>query len=112
MEFIAPIVTIEALGDWSFTKYVQGHRKEPMYKLIGYFFYIALLELFQKAIEFKGLGWANSAWDGWSNLVTGLMAIFIIGERPCMRELFGMMLISVGLFFLGTTGTANYNRGA
>jgi multidrug transporter EmrE-like cation transporter len=111
MEFILPVVGIEAIGDWSFTKFVQGHRKQPLFRIIGYVCYIAVLELFQKAIEFKGLSWANTAWDGWSNIATGAVAVLIFGERPSAHEWIGIILISLGIFFLGREGIASYGDG-
>jgi multidrug transporter EmrE-like cation transporter len=110
MEFIAPVVAIEAVGDWSFTKYVQGHRKNPVYRLFGYVCYIGLLEFFQKAIESHGLSWANSAWDGWSNLTTSIVALFLFGEKPNPSQYVGIVLISLGLFFLGTDGVTVYKK--
>ena len=75
--------------------------------LLGaYSAYAALLLFFIQAIRKKGLAWSNSAWDGWSNIATGLVAIFLIGERPTGKELAGMLLVSAGLFLLGTKGTA------
>lgn len=111
MEFIIPIVSIEALGDWSFTKFVEGYRKNLLYKVLGYLSYIGVLEMFQKTIERKGLSWANSAWDGWSNIGTSLVALLLFGEKPTLKELFGIALISLGLFFLGTKGVTTYNNG-
>lgn len=108
MEYITPIVAIEAVGDWSFTKFVQTGGKSPLYKLFGYACYIGVLEFFQKAIQTKGLSWANSAWDGWSNLTTGLVALIVFKEKPTARQLLGMLLVSVGLFFLGSESVAAY----
>ena len=110
MEYILPIVSIEALGDWGFTKFVQEDRKHPLYRILGYVCYIGVLELFQKSIEIKGLAWTNSAWDGWSNLATGAVALFIFKEKPSLKEFLGIILISVGLFFLGTDGIASYTN--
>ena len=110
MDFIAAIVTIEALGDWGFTKFIQEGRKHPIYKILGYVSYVAILEFFQTAIENKGLSWANSAWDGWSNLATGLVAILVFGERPSAKQLFGMLLISLGIFLLGTDTIQTYKN--
>lgn len=62
--------------------------------------------MFQKTIELKGLSWANSSWDGWSNIATNLVAIFILGEKPTWKQIFGMFLISAGLLFLGTEAIA------
>jgi len=108
MEFIVPIVGIEALGDWAFTKYLQEKKEHIFYKLLGYISYIGVLEMFQKAIEIKGLAWTNSAWDGWSNLTTGAVALFIFKEKPNMKQLIGILLVSLGLFFLGAKGIQSY----
>ncbi len=109
MEYILPIVSIEALGDWGFTKFVQEGRKHPLYRILGYVCYIGVLELFQKSIAAKGLAWTNSAWDGWSNIATGAVALFIFQEKPSLKEFLGMILISVGILFLGTDGIASYH---
>jgi multidrug transporter EmrE-like cation transporter len=111
MDLIIPIVSIEALGDWSFTKFVQGQRKNIFYKLLGYLSYIGVLEMFQKTIERKGLSWANSAWDGWSNIATGLVALVVFKEKPSFKEFIGIILICIGIFFLGTDGITTYNNG-
>lgn len=104
MEFIAGIVTIEAAGDYQLALYAK---ESKWWQLgLGYSAYAILLSMFIKAIKDKGLAWANSAWDGWSNLATGIVAILVLGERPSMKEFFGMLLISAGLFLLGTRGTA------
>lgn len=108
MEFIASIVTIEALGDWGFTKFIQEGRKNVYYKILGYTCYVAILEFFQNAIQTKGLSWANSAWDGWSNLATGAVALFVFGEKPSLKQLAGIIMISLGLFLLGTDGIQSY----
>jgi multidrug transporter EmrE-like cation transporter len=110
MEYILPVVAIEAVGDWSFTKFVELHRKNLFYKILGYASYIGVLELFQKTIEVKGLAWANGAWDGWSNIATGLVAVLIFKEKPTLKQFLGLLLISVGIFFLGTDAITTYNN--
>jgi multidrug transporter EmrE-like cation transporter len=110
MEYIIPIVTIEALGDWSFTHFIKEGQKNHFYKLLGYVCYIGVLELFQKSILIKGLAWTNSSWDGWSNIATGLVALLIFKEKPSFKELCGMALVSAGIFLLGTEGIANYQN--
>ena len=110
MQFILPVVAIEAVGDWSFTHYVQEGRKNIFYKILGYLSYIGVLELFQKTIQSHGLAWANSAWDGYSNIATGAVALFVFKEKPSWKEIFGILLVSVGLFFLGTDSIASYSN--
>ena len=105
MDFIAGIVTIEAAGDYMLALYA----KDPKWWSLGlgYSAYAILLALFISSIKKMGLAWSNSAWDGWSNLATGLVAIFVLKEKPTLKELAGMILISAGLFLLGTKGTSN-----
>lgn len=103
MEFIAGVVTIEAFGDYQLALYAK---EAQWWNLgFGYASYAIVLSLFIKAIKEKGLAWANSAWDGWSNLATGLVAVLALGEKPTIQEFLGMLLISAGLFLLGTRGT-------
>ncbi len=103
MEFIAGIVTIGAAGDYQLARYA----KEGQWWQLGsgYAAYAITISLFIKTIKDKGLAWANSAWDGWSNLATGAVALLLLGEKPTMKEFLGMVLISAGLFLLGTRGT-------
>jgi multidrug transporter EmrE-like cation transporter len=106
MEYILGIVSIEAFGDYQLARYAD---QAKWWQLgLGYGSYAILLSLFIKAIQEKGLGWANAAWDGWSNLATGAVAIFILKEKPTLRELAGMMLVSAGILLLGNRGTARY----
>lgn len=103
MEFIAGIVTVEAAGDYQLARYA----KEGQWWQLGFGYgaYAITIALFIKTIKDKGLAWANSAWDGWSNLATGLVALVLLSEKPTGKELLGMVLISAGLFLLGTRGT-------
>ena len=98
MEFIIPIVSIEAFGDYQLAKYVEDN--STLRLVVGYGAYAGIVSLFIKSIEKKGLAWSNSAWDGWSNLATGAVAIFVLGERPSQRQYLGIFLISAGLFLL------------
>jgi uncharacterized membrane protein len=112
MQYVASIIGIEAIGDYSFTKYVQGERKNILYKILGYVAYITMTELFQFSIEKQGLIWTNTAWDGWSNIVTGLIALLVFKEKPTLKEFIGILLVSGGLVFLGTRPIASYNNGS
>jgi multidrug transporter EmrE-like cation transporter len=103
MEYILPIVIIEAFGDYHLSLYAM---KESMPSLfMGYASYMGVLGLFIMSIRNMGLAWSNSAWDGWSNLATGAVALFVLNEKPTQKELLGMFFISVGLFLLGLNGT-------
>jgi multidrug transporter EmrE-like cation transporter len=103
MEFIAGMVTVEAVGDYNLARYAKEGRWWQLGT--GYGAYAILLAMFIKAIKEKGLLWANTAWDGWSNIATGLVALVLLGERPTGKELAGIALVSAGLFLLGTRGT-------
>ena len=103
MEFILPIVGIEALGDYHLAKYATTNATPSL--IIGYGAYVGVLGLFIQSIKKMGLAWSNSAWDGWSNLTTGAVALFVLKEKPTTKELIGIALISVGLILLGLDGT-------
>jgi multidrug transporter EmrE-like cation transporter len=103
MDFIAGIVTIEAFGDYHLARYATESKWWQIG--LGYGSYAILLSLFIRAIQEKGLAWSNSAWDGWSNLATGLVALLVLKEQPTGTEIIGMALVSAGLFLLGTRGT-------
>lgn len=107
MEFILPIVGIEAFGDYHLAKYATNSSLTSLG--LGYASYAALLVFFIGSIRKMGLAWSNSAWDGWSNITTGLVAIFVLKEKPSTNELMGMALISAGLLLLGSNGTKNHS---
>ena len=103
MEFVAGIVTIGAAGDYNLARFAK--EGNWWHLGFGYGAYAIVIAMFIKAIKDKGLAWANTAWDGWSNIATGLVALVLLGERPTLKELLGMVLVSAGLFLLGTRGT-------
>lgn len=105
MEYILSIVSIEALGDYQLALYAEKGVEYALW--IGYLAYGVTLWLFVQAIKAKGLAWANSAWDGWSNIATGAVALFILKEKPTQNQLAGIALISAGLFLLGNKSTRN-----
>lgn len=96
-------MAIEAVGDYNLARYTTTNSTQNL--LIGYGSYMGLLVLFIQSIKKMGLAWSNWAWDGWSNIATGAVALFILGERPSGKELLGMGLITAGLFLLGLDGT-------
>jgi len=101
--FIGAIVTIEALGDYNLALYATKGFISSL--IIGYLSYGTTLVLFIKSIQTMGLAWSNSAWDGWSNITTNLLAVFALGEKPSTTDYIGMGLISTGLLLLGNKGT-------
>jgi len=100
---ILAIVGTEAFADWRLGVYAKTGNQADM--LLGYGGYAIAVSFFIKAIRAKGLGWSNSQWDGWSNLASGAVAIFLLKEKPSQKELTGMALISMGLLLLGSEGT-------
>jgi len=103
MEYIIPIVLIEAFGDYNLAEYAINSNLTNL--VFGYVSYIGILGIFIQSIRKMGLAWTNSAWDGWSNITTGLVALLVFKEKPSHKELFGMVLISAGLVLLGLDGT-------
>jgi multidrug transporter EmrE-like cation transporter len=104
MEYIIPIVGIEAYGDYMLAQYAT---KGGIHNFIGgTTSYFVLLILFIKAIRDKGLAWSNTAWDGCSTLATSAVAILALGERPSFTQMVGIAFTVVGLILLGLDGTA------
>jgi multidrug transporter EmrE-like cation transporter len=101
--FIAAIVIIEAFGDYHLALYATKGLLGSL--VMGYMAYGATLVLFINSIRTMGLAWSNSAWDGWSNIATNLVAVLALGEKPSTTEYLGMGLISLGLILLGNKGT-------
>ena len=101
--FIGAIITIEAFGDYHLALYATKGLLASL--VIGYLAYGTILIFFINSIRTMGLAWSNSAWDGWSNIATNLVAIFALGEKATPTEYLGMALISLGLILLGGRGT-------
>jgi multidrug transporter EmrE-like cation transporter len=102
--FIAGIVLIEALGDYYLAEFAINGLASGV--VIGYLSYAIVLVLFVSSIRTMGLAWSNSAWDGWSNIATNLVAVYGLGETPSTTQYIGMVFISIGLLLLGNKGTA------
>ena len=105
MEQIVGTTLAELVGDYNFKKFVDEHRRNPLYKILGYAAYIVCLECFQNAIEEKGLAWSNAMWDSYSNLVSGTMAFVFLGEKASPEELVGYVLITIGIMLVGQRGS-------
>lgn len=104
MEYIIPIVGIEAYGDYNLAKYaMKGTHIEDFF--IGCVSYFIVIVLFVYSIRDKGLAWSNTAWDGWSTLATGGVAVAFLNERPTLQDYIGIGLTSLGLIILGFKGT-------
>lgn len=103
MEYILPIVLIEAFGDYNLAKYTRTNSNTELG--LGFASYGAVLLIFIESIRKMGLAWTNTAWDGWSNLATGFVAVFILKERPSTMQIGGMIIVFIGLAMLGLDGT-------
>ena len=103
MEYILPIVLIEAFGDYNLANYVKTNSNVEL--AMGFSSYAAVLLIFIESIRKMGLAWSNTAWDGWSNLATGFVAIFIMKERPTPLQIGGIIIVFIGLAMLGLEGT-------
>jgi multidrug transporter EmrE-like cation transporter len=104
MEYIIPIVGIEAYGDYMLANYASKGGAQNF--AVGSLSYLILLVLFVGAIKDKGLAWANTAWDGWSTLATSAVAVFALGERPSFIQNLGIIFTVMGLVLLGFDSTA------
>ena len=103
MEFILGIVTLGAFGDYELARYAKDSKWFDLGA--GYASYAIILSMYIQSIKTKGLAWSNSAWDGWSDIATNLVAFMFLGEKATYTEILGMVLIAAGLFLLGNRGT-------
>jgi multidrug transporter EmrE-like cation transporter len=103
MQYILPIVAIEALGDYHLAQYAMNKSIHGL--VVGYASYAALLVFFIISIRKMGLAWSNASWGGWSALATGFVAVVFLKEKPTTREIFGIIFIIIGLLLLGADGT-------
>ena len=104
MEFVLGIVTLGAYGDYELARYAKD--SSALTSLgAGYASYGLILAMYIQSIKAKGLAWSNSAWDGWSDIATNLVAFTVLGEKATIKELLGMLMIAAGLFLLGNRGT-------
>jgi len=103
MEFILGIVTLGAFGDYELARYAKDSKWFDLGA--GYASYAVILAMYVQSIKAKGLAWSNSAWDGWSDIATNLVAFTVLGEKATIKELLGMLMIAAGLFLLGNRGT-------
>jgi len=111
MEYIIPIVAIEAYGDYNLANYAtKGSHIQDFF--LGCLSYLSVLVLFVASIRDKGLAWSNTAWDGWSTLATSGVAVGLLNERPSLQEYIGIGLTSLGLIILGFKGTRASNSKA
>lgn len=102
MEYIIPIVGIEAVGDYNLGLYASNNKAENF--ISGLLSYVIIVCLFVLSIRNYGLAWSNTAWDGWSTLVTSGVAVLLLNERPTTREIIGIFITSIGLIILGFKG--------
>jgi multidrug transporter EmrE-like cation transporter len=104
MEYILPIVAIEAYGDYNLANYaIKGSHIKDF--ITGCLSYLSVLVLFVASIRDKGLAWSNTAWDGWSTLATSGVAVIFLNEQPTFQDYVGIGLTSLGLIILGFKGT-------
>tara|TARA_R110000868_G_scaffold315951_1_gene576798 strand:+ start:1133 stop:1438 length:306 start_codon:yes stop_codon:yes gene_type:complete len=91
------LTLVELLGDSSLKQYaINGN---AMFLGVGCASYIGLVYILQDALKEVPLWQSNGYWDGFSGIAT-LGAGMAMGETPNQMQIFGVLLISAGLFML------------
>jgi multidrug transporter EmrE-like cation transporter len=94
------ITLIELFADINLLNYAQ--QEDRLGLLLGFGTYSTALPLMlTKSLKKNGLGWTNSAWDGWSNLLTTGYSAIILKEKLSQQQWLGSILIASGIFLLG-----------
>jgi len=88
---------VELLGDTSLKQYALTGNSLFLY--IGAASYGGLVYILQNLLKTESLAITNGFWDALSNIVTTAAGI-AMGESLSYTQLFGLLLISCGLFLL------------
>ena len=99
MEEVWKISAIELIGDAGLRDYAVNDN--PMGLALGLGGYGWLLTAWVQLLKKRSLGWANSAWDGTSSVLSLLFSKFVLGETMSSKETMGAVFIILGLLFLG-----------
>ena len=88
----------ELVGDTSLRQYAKTNTS--LFLGIGTAAYLGLVYILQWTFRTESLAIVNGYWDAFSNLLTTLVAYFILGEALTGTQLTGLLLISGGIYLL------------
>jgi multidrug transporter EmrE-like cation transporter len=92
------LTLVELVGDTSLRQYAKTDTS--LFLGIGTAAYLGLVYILQWAYRTEKLAIVNGYWDAISNILTTLVAYFILGEALTTTQLIGLVLISSGMYLL------------
>ena len=92
------LTLVELVGDTSLRQYAKTDTS--LFLGIGTAAYLGLVYILQWAYRTEKLAIVNGYWDAISNILTTLVAYFILGEALTTTQLTGLVLISGGMYLL------------
>lgn len=99
MEAGAVLTATELVADGLLKQYTIGGNKLLLYGgLAGYAGLGGVLLYFMQRGD--GLALSNAYWDGFSGILTAVLAITFLGESLTMQQWFGICLVGFGLLIL------------
>jgi multidrug transporter EmrE-like cation transporter len=94
----ATLTAVELVGDVSLKYYAETDN--PALLGVGVASYLGLTYVLQDALRTEKLSIVNGYWDAYSNFLTSVVAIGVLGEQVSMQQVIGLTLIGGGLFLL------------
>lgn len=88
----------ELVGDTSLRYYARTG--ESLFLGLGTAAYLGLVYILQHAFRTENLAIVNGYWDAYSNILTTLVAVFILREQITTVQLVGLFLIGGGIYLL------------
>jgi multidrug transporter EmrE-like cation transporter len=93
------ITLFEIIGDTGFKYYAKNNNFN--YLNLGISGYVGVCYYLVHAFQNFNILMVNGMWDGFSTLLEGAFAFFVLGERLIhRRQYIGYILITIGLFLL------------
>lgn len=93
------LTLVEAVGDFSIKKYVQGSGLG--FLGIGVGVYLSLVGLLVWLFKSLGLAITNSYWDATSNIISMVVGACLLHETYTLKQWLGMALVGFGMFLIG-----------
>jgi multidrug transporter EmrE-like cation transporter len=88
----------ELVGDTSIRQYAKTG--QSAFLALGTAAYLGLVYILQWAFRTEYLSIVNGYWDAYSNILTTLVAVFVLGEKITTMQLVGLFLIGGGIYLL------------
>lgn len=92
------LTVTELIGDTSIRQYARTG--ESLFLALGTAAYLGLVYILQHAFRTENLAIVNGYWDAYSNILTTLVAVFILREQITNLQLVGLFLIGGGIYLL------------